>query len=77
MLRFMGENSPSSAEDMGSSPGQGTKIPHARELLRPLVTTTEPTDFGAYAKQQEKSTHCNEDPANTQTKTKTNKLNKS
>ena len=73
----MVKNSPSSAEDVGSSPGQGTKIPHARELLRPLVTTTEPTDFGAYAKQQEKSTHCNEDPANTQTKTITNKLNKS
>ena len=40
---------------MGSSPGQGTKNPHARELLSSLVTTTEPMYFGAYAKQQEKS----------------------
>ena len=30
------------AEDSGSSPGQGTKIPHAKKQLNPHATTTEP-----------------------------------
>ena len=30
------------AGDMGSTPGQGTKIPHALEQLSPHATTTEP-----------------------------------
>ena len=38
----MVKNSPSSAGDMGSVPGQGTGIPHAREQLNLGTTTTEP-----------------------------------
>ena len=71
----MVKNSPSSAGDVGSRPGQGTKIPHARELLSPLFATKfEPTNFGAYAKQQEKP-HIT--MKTQQTPTQTNKLNKS
>ena len=70
----MVKNSPSSVGDVGSSPGQGTKIPHARELLSPLFATTEPTNFGAYAKQQEKPHIAMKTQ---QTPTQTNKLNKS
>ena len=33
---------PSNAGDMGSIPGQGTRIPHASEQLSPCATTTEP-----------------------------------
>ena len=33
---------PSSVEDMGSIPGQGTKILHASELLSPCATTENP-----------------------------------
>ena len=36
------KNLPSKAEDMGSIPGQGTKIPHAAEKLSLQVITTEP-----------------------------------
>ena len=32
---------PSSAGDVGSIPGQGTKIPHALGQLSPCTTTTE------------------------------------
>ena len=35
------ENSPSSARDMGSIPGQGTKIPHVSVKLSPRATTIE------------------------------------
>ena len=35
------KNLPSKAEDMGSIPGQGTKIPHATGQLSPRPTTTE------------------------------------
>ena len=31
------------AEDVGSVPGQGTKIPHASELLSLWATTKDPT----------------------------------
>ena len=36
------ENPPSSAGDMGSIPGGGTKIPHAAEQLSLCTTATEP-----------------------------------
>ena len=35
------KNSPASAVDTGPIPGQGTKIPHAREQLSPRATTGE------------------------------------
>ena len=35
------KNLPSSAGDVGSIPGRGTKIPHATGQLSPLTTTTE------------------------------------
>ena len=37
----MVKNPPYNAEDMGSIPGQGTKIPHAAGQLSPSATTTE------------------------------------
>ena len=37
------KNLPSNAGDMGSIPGQGTKIPHATGQLSPRPTTTEST----------------------------------
>ena len=36
------KNLPSNAGDVGSIPGQGTKIPHATGQLNPSTTTTEP-----------------------------------
>ena len=38
----MVKNPPANAGDMGSIPGQGTKIPHAVEQLSLCATTTEP-----------------------------------
>ena len=35
------KNLPSNAGDTGSTPGQGTKIPHATEQPSPCATTTE------------------------------------
>ena len=37
----MVKNLPYNAGDMGSIPGQGTKIPHAAGQLSPRATTTE------------------------------------
>ena len=37
----MVKNLPGNAEDMGSIPGQGTKIPHALEQLSRHLTTRE------------------------------------
>ena len=45
------KNLPCNAEDTGSIPGWGTKIPHAVEhvlLLSPWVTMTEPSNYGAH-----------------------------
>ena len=36
------KNPPSSAEDVGLIPGQGSKSPYASGQLSPLATTTEP-----------------------------------
>ena len=36
------KNLPCNAKDMGSIPGQGTKIPHATEQLSLCAITTEP-----------------------------------
>ena len=38
----MVKNSPCSAGDPGSIPGQGTKIPHTAEQLSQCTTTREP-----------------------------------
>ena len=35
------KNLPGNAGDVGSIPGQGTKIPHAKEQLSPRAPTTE------------------------------------
>ena len=35
------KNPPSNAEDQGSIPGWGTKIPHASKQLSPYITTKE------------------------------------
>ena len=37
----MVKNPPCNAGDVGSIPGQGTKVPHARGRLSPSATTTE------------------------------------
>ena len=39
----------SNAEDAGSNPGWGTKIPHAVEQLSPHTVTTEPAHFNSRA----------------------------
>ena len=49
----------SSAEDMGSIPCGGTKIPHTTGQLSPSTTTTEPTHSRAHEWKQEKPKHCN------------------
>ena len=66
------KNPPSSAGDMGSIPGRGTKVPHAAGQLSPRITTTEPTRCGVCARQlerenlhattREKPTRHNEEP---------------
>ena len=48
------KNSPSNAEDAGSIPSQGTKIPHAVGQLSPRAPTTNLTHSGARAPQLEK-----------------------
>ena len=50
----MVKNPSSNAEDAGSNPGGGTKIPHASGQLSQSATTTEPTS-------REKPVHCSED----------------
>ena len=47
---YSGSELPCSAGGVGSIPGQGTKTPHAMELLHPCTTTR-------------LSTGCNKDPA--------------
>ena len=47
------KNLPCNEGDVGSIPGQGTKIPHALEQLSLCATTTEPTCSGACAPQLE------------------------
>ena len=46
----MVKNPPSDAGDMGSIPGQGTKIPHAAGPLGPHTTTTELTHLNKTAR---------------------------
>ena len=41
------KNPPCNAGDAGSTPGRGTKVPHAVEQLSLSVTTTEPACSGA------------------------------
>ena len=43
------------AGDMGSIPGEGTKIPHATERLSPGTATTKPECSKAYTPQLESS----------------------
>ena len=49
----MVKNPPSNAEGAGSTPGQGTKIPHVVGQLSPHVTTTEPVCSGAHTTTRE------------------------
>ena len=56
------KNPPSNAGETGSSPGRGTKIPHAAGQLSLCTATTEPAHSGACAPQLEKPAHCNEEP---------------
>ena len=49
------KNPPANAEDTGSIPGRGTKIPHAAGQLSPRATTTEPVCSGAHEPQLERS----------------------
>ena len=41
----MAKNLPTNAGEVGSIPGQGTKIPHAKEQLSLSVATTELFDW--------------------------------
>ena len=66
----MVKNPPSSAGDTGSSPGRGTKIPHAAGQLSPRAATTEPVCSGAHAPQLEKHSCRNKDPAQPKKKKK-------
>ena len=50
----MVKNLPTNAGEVGSIPGQGTKIPHAMEQLSLSVATTELFDW------REKSMYCKE-----------------
>ena len=45
------KNPSSNAGDVGSIPGQGTKIPHAAGQLSPRATTTEPVHSRAHVLQ--------------------------
>ena len=57
------KNPPSSAGDVGSIPGQGTKIPHAAGQLSPRIATTEPMCSGARRPQLKRSPRATtEDP---------------
>ena len=49
--------------DMGSIPGQGTKIPYASEQLNPPAATTEPAHSGACVPQLESPCTAVKDPA--------------
>ena len=54
----MVKNPPCNAEDIGSNPGPGIKIPHVGEQLSPQVTTT-----GARASHLESPFAAAKDPA--------------
>ena len=54
---------PINARDVGSIPGQGTKIPRAKGQLSLSITTTEPVRLGAHMPGLEKPSCCNEEPA--------------
>ena len=58
----MVKNLPSSAEDSGSTPDWGTKIPYVMGQLSPCATTTEHTNSEARGLQLEKPGRCNKDP---------------
>ena len=54
------KNPPSSARDMGSIPGWGTKIPHALGQLSPCTETMEPPARSrTHVPQQERPACCN------------------
>ena len=59
----MVKNPPFNAGDLGSIPGQGTKIPHAGGQLSLRAAASEPVRSGARAPQLERSLHtAMEDP---------------
>ena len=53
----MAGNLPSNAGDVGSIPGQRTKIPHVPGQLSPRVATTEPSGSEACKPQPERRCH--------------------
>ena len=53
---------PCNTGDLGSIPGQETKIPHASEQLSLQATTAEPVCFGAGAPQPESPCAARQDP---------------
>ena len=57
------KNPPSNVGNVGSIPGQETKIPHVVGQLSPHTTTTELVCSGARPLQLEKPTRCNEEPS--------------
>ena len=57
------KNLPSSAGDVGSIPGPGTKIPHAAGQLSPHAATTEPGCSGARLPQLESLHTATTEPA--------------
>ena len=59
----MVKNPPSTAGDVGSIPGRGTKIPHATGQLSLRAATIEPVCSRSHTPQLEKPACHNEDPA--------------
>ena len=55
------KNPPSHAGNVGSIPGERTKIPYATGQLSPRATTTEPVPSGAQEPQREKPVPCKEE----------------
>ena len=51
------KNTHSNAGDVGSIPGQGTKISYATEQMHACSVTTEPIHYGTQATQLERSIH--------------------
>ena len=62
------KNLPSNAGDVGSNPGEGTKIPHGARQQSPRATNTEPTCSKTPVLQLEK-------PSSTATKTQCSQIN--
>ena len=64
----MVKDPPSDAGDVGSIPGQRTKMPHGEGQLSQRAATTEPTCSGAQEPQLERSLHATTKSPSTTTK---------